>query len=271
MNIKYNNIDIPKELDFMVNKTIQKNSIKRKVMIGMTSVAAAMMIFTTSLNVSSTFAETMSNIPVVKHVADLLTFRSYEFKTEEITSTVTVPEISVDENLDEYVNTTINEKVETVLAEAQLRADEYKDAFISTGGTEQEYKEKNMVVEVNYEVYTQDDQYLSFRVFTHETLAAVYEENLYFTIDLKDKKVLSIQDLLGDDFVKIMTASVVAQIEEDAKENPDKYFDDYKAEDFKVRDNIDFYVQDSQLYIVFWKYELAPGYLGRLTFEIPMN
>ncbi|MCH4886006.1 DUF3298 domain-containing protein [Acidaminobacter sp. JC074] len=272
MSNKYKNIIIPEELDFMTQKTIRKHKRNKRFITSLTSVAAALVIFTTSLNVSYTFAESMQQIPIVKDIASMLTFRTYENQTDEITSTVTIPSVSIEEsNIDDFINETISSEVERILEEAQVRAEEYKDAYISTGGTEEGYKEKNMTVAVDYEVFSQDENHLSFRVFTHETLAAVYAENLYFTLDLNQRKILSLEDLLGENYVEIMTEKVLADIEEDAKENPNKYFDDYKSPDFKVRSDIDFYLKDNKLFIVFWKYELAAGAFGRLEFEIPMN
>lgn len=256
----------------MVNKTIQKNKTKRNLIMSITSIAATLLIFTTSLNVSSTFAETMNQIPVIKEIASILTFRSYETETEEIRSDVTVPSVSIEEtDVDDYINETIETEIENLLEEAQIRAEEYKEAYLDTGGTEEGYKEKNMSVTVDYEIFSQDENTLSFRVFTHETLAAVYAENLYFTVDLKERKLLTLKDLLGEDYVNIMTEKVLNDIKEDIKENPDKYFEDYKSPDFKVREDIDFYIKDGKLMIVFQKYELAAGAFGRLEFEIPMN
>lgn len=272
MNNQYNNIIIPKELDQMVKETIQKEKRKKHFITSFSAVAATLIIFTSSLNLSSTFAESMGQIPVIKDIASILTFRSYEKATEEITSDVTVPTVTIESaSIDEYINETIESKVKELLDEAQLRAEEYKEAYLDTGGTEAGYKEKNMKVTVDYELFSQDDQYLSFRVFTHETLAAVYSENLYFTIDLKEKQLVTLQDLLGHDYINIMTTSVVASIEQAVKKGETMYFEDYLSPDFKVREDIDFYIKDHELFIVFQKYELAAGAAGRLEFNIPIN
>ena len=271
MNNNYNNIIIPEELNFMTKKTVKKHQRRKQVITSLTTVAATLLVFTTSLNVSSTFADTMQQIPVVKDIANVLTFRSYETETDEIKGVVTLPTVNIEStDLDEYINEVINTEVDRILVEAQIRAEEYKEAYISTGGTEAEFKEKNMTVDVNYEVFTQDENYLSFRVYTHETLAAVYAENLYFTIDLNDRKILSLEDLIGENYVEAMTNKVLNDIEIDVKDNPNKYFEEYKEADFKVRDDINYYLNEGKLFIVFDKYELAAGAYGRLEFEIPM-
>jgi len=270
MNNKYNEIVIPKELDLMINKNIKKEKYTRRILRTCWIAATALVLFTTSLNVSSTFADNMNRIPVIKDIASILTFRSYSTSTEEISSDVTIPSVSIeDSKLDEYINTTIETEVKRILDEAQIRAEEYKDAYISTGGTEEGYKAKNMTVSVDYEVFTQDENNLSFRVYTHESLAAVYAENLYFTLDLKSQKIITLDALLGDDYRQIISEEVTKQILKDEEKNPDKYFEDYSQVDLVIREDIDFYLKNSKLYVEFMKYELAPGVFGRITFEIP--
>lgn len=273
MNKKYDDIIIPKELEIMVNNTIKTEKNKKKLWTSLATTAAALIIFTTSLNVSPAFAESLKDIPVIKNIAAVLTFTSYETESEELTGNITVPEVVIeDTSIDEYINETIQTQVSKVLEEAQINAEEYKEAYIATGGTEEGFSNKNMNVSVDYEIYTQDDDYLSFHVYSHESLAAVYASNLYFTVDLKEQKLLTLEDLLGNDYINVMTTTVLEAIEKDATENPNKYFDGYKSPEFKVREDIDFYLTaDHKLMIVFQKYELAPGAMGRLEFEIPMN
>lgn len=270
MNNNYNKIVIPKELDLMTNKTIRKEKFTRNIKRTCSIAAATLVLFTTSLNVSSTFAETMNQIPVIKDIASVLTFRSYTTSTEEITSDVTIPSVDIDQtNVDDFINEMIETEVKRILEEAQIRAEEYKDAYISTGGTEEGFKEKNMNVTVDYEIFTQDENYLSFRVFTHESLAAVYAENLYFTLDLKERKIITLEDLLGETYMDQIKSVVTESILEDSKENPNKYFEDYTQTDLIIREDLDFYIKDNKLFVEFMKYELAAGVYGRLIFEIP--
>lgn len=263
---KYNDILIPKELDTMINTTIQSHKSHTKKKFSLIASLAAVCIFTFSLNVSPSFAETMHQIPVIKNIANILTVRSYEFDKENIHGDVNIPSVDIeDKALETYINETINNKVNEVLVEAELRADEYKTAYLETGGTEEGFAEKNMNVSVDHEIYLQNDAYLSFRVFTHETLAAVYGENLYFNIDLKQQKTLALIDLLGPDYIEKITAVV----KEAVKQDPDQYFDEVKADDWQARADLSFYLNDQEnVTVVFEKYELASGAMGRLEFTI---
>lgn len=267
MNHKYNDIIIPEELEEMINKTIKKSN--KQFLAIVSAIAATFIIFTSSLNLSPTFAESLMDIPILSQVVSVLTFTK---SSEEIESNVTYIQVDTSSDVDDYINQVIQDKVEMVLQEAQINAAEYKEAYISTGGTEAQYKEKNMSVTVDYEIYQHNDNYISFRVYSHESLAAVYASNLYFTLDLKNKLIVDLETILGHDYIDIITKSVLEQINEDARNNPDKYFDDYKADDFKVREDIDFYLNsDNQLVLVFNKYELAAGAYGRLEFIIPVQ
>lgn len=257
----------------MVNNTIQNNKHRKQIFISFVASIAALCIFTLSLNISPTFAESLSEIPVIKTIAQVLTIRNYDFESENITGSVTIPEVDIDTpskdgadepSLEAYINDTIQDKVTETLTEATIRANEYKTAYLETGGTEEGYANKKMTVTVDYEVFIQNDDYISFRVFTHESLAAVYAENLYFTIDLKHQQSLTLEDLLGSDYINIIAEVVKADI----SKSPDKYFDTVKSEDWLPRTDTDFYINELfELIVVFDKYELAPGAAGRLEFK----
>jgi hypothetical protein len=159
--------------------------------------------------------------------------------------------------------------MQEVLIEAELRVEEYKEAYLETGGTEEGFKEKNMSVTVENEIYMQNDKYLSFRVFTHETLAAVYSENLYFTIDLENNRIMSLTDLLGDDYKN----KIISVIAEDYKMKSEEYFDttgeDIETGQLFIRDDLSFYMNNNkEIVVVFGKYELKPGALGRPEYII---
>ena len=67
MNKQYNDIIIPEELNIMINKTIKKKNHK-KAWLSLSAIAATLLIFTTSLNVSPAFAESVflqSSLPLI--------------------------------------------------------------------------------------------------------------------------------------------------------------------------------------------------------------
>lgn len=265
---RYNNIEIPEELEFMTNRTINTHRNKKRTIM---STVAAIMIFSLSLNISETFAMKMSEIPLINSFANILTFRDYGYETENIEAEVTIPKVVEleDKKVQKSINDYINERVDTLLEEAEIRAAEYKKAYIGTGGTEEAYKKKKIQVNVDYEILSSHDDILSFAVYTSDTLAAVYAEYIYYNIDLVDDKVLTLEDILGNDFITTITESVKNDVSEQ-KSNPDySFFEDIDKEDWTIRDDMDFYINGSKnVVVVFNKYEIAPGAMGRLEYEI---
>lgn len=261
-NNQYKNISIPKELNMIVQQSIKKNKRKRQAILSFAASLLVLFTFSVSLNVSPTFADIVEDIPVISQIASWLTFKEYTLKNEDMTKAVKQPIIVVEEDLDQYINTIIEKRVQSVLEEAELRVEEYKAAYLDTGGTIEGFKAKNMNVTVDYEILYESDDYISFRVYSHETLAAAYSENLYFTLDLKSKKNLNLLDLLGENY-QIKLTDYVREI---IKKHPEEYFE--LDPSFEVRQDIDFYISSpSSLNIVFDKYEIAPGAKGRIEFN----
>lgn len=264
-NEQYNNIEIPKELNMIVKNTIQKNKRKRRTILSLAASLLVLFTFTLSLNSSPVFAELVSEVPIINKLANILTFKSYTVEEADLTKNVNQVVLHMD-GIDEYVNEIIEDKVTTVLKEATIRVEEYKDAFISTGGSEEEFKEKNMEVTIDYDIFYQSEDFISFRVYSHETLAAVYAENMYFTINLQSKEITQLSDFLGQDYQSTLTELVISKI----SQAPENYFE--VKSDFQVREDIDFYlVDDETIAVVFNKYEIAPGSMGRVTFQVPLQ
>ena len=92
----YENIPIPAELSKRVQLEIEKANAnqkrkaihiqRRRILMKKTAIAAtsAVVLLTTGLNTSQTFAQELGGIPVVGSIARVLTFRSYETEKTDI-------------------------------------------------------------------------------------------------------------------------------------------------------------------------------------------
>jgi len=104
---EYDNIKIPKELHTMVYRTIERDKRRRllkrrKVVMKMAASVAAMLVLSLTVGVNSSyaFARTISKVPVVGPVAEVLTVRKYEaekaadeeYQKELLAETITVEE-----------------------------------------------------------------------------------------------------------------------------------------------------------------------------------
>lgn len=270
----YESISIPKELDHMINQTISNhNQKKRKINIGYIAVAASLLLvlssFTATLNMSQSFAESMSEVPLLSNLANILTFRTYSIEKDTYTENVETPVIANldDKDFENTINRIIQEKVDLILEESELRVDEYKVAYIETGGTEKDFRDKNLQVDVGYDIKLQSDQYLSFLVYTSDAIAAVYAEYMYYNIDLQTNEIVSLSDLVSPDYVSIISDKI-KKITNDGPSDV-SYFDEFYEDSWQIREDVDFYLNsDGNPVVVLNKYEIAPGASGRLEFEI---
>ena len=270
---KYDEIPIPSELSKRVGKEIEKANMKRKKILvfrrrvqkGTAAAAAVVVLFTAALNTNTAFAETAGQLPVIGPVARVLTFRSYQTEEEDLKISVEIPTIemiSEDMNgLEQSVNEEILALCEQYAQAAKTRAEEYRQAFLDTGGTEDEWAAHNIEIKVWYEVKSQTDEYLSLAIMGTENWSSAYSETKYYNFDLKEGKLVTLQDILGDEYQQIANESIQNQM----KENSEIYWDDFEG----IQEDTPFYLNESgNPVIVFEKYEIAPGSEGQQEFEI---
>ena len=284
---KYDKTEIPKELSKRVQAAVEESGARkrerekvvrirrRKVLAGKCAGVAAglAIVFTTALNTNTAFADMAARLPVVGGVARLLTFRSYEKDEGDWKISVKIPSvetIAADTNgLDESLNQEIHELCIRYGEEAQQRAMEYKKAFMETGGTEEEWAAHNIEINVWYEIKSQTEDYLSFAVMGTESWTSAYSEARYYSIDLKNGKLATLQTLLGDEYVRKADESIQTAM----RERQETEGIEFRAQDeggfSGIDENTKFYVNEKgNPVIVFDKYEIAPGAYGAMEFEV---
>ena len=89
------------------------------------------------------------------------------------------------------------------VADAKQKFAEYKEAFFATGGTEEEWGNRDIAVNVDYEVKYQQGNILSMVLITDEAWVSAYGVRYYYNLDLSQNRQLTLQDLLGDNYVEI--------------------------------------------------------------------
>ena len=162
----------------------------------------------------------------------------------------------------------VNEEIlllcEQYAAEAEKRAIEYRDAFFATGGTEEEWKAHNIQIRVWYEVKAQSDKYLSLAVMGTENWTNAYSRTKYYNIDLQSGSLVSLSDILGENYKQKADQEISRQIRERQKAGG-VYFDGFEG----ISEDTQFYLNESgEPVIVFEPYEIAPGSEGRQEFVI---
>ena len=278
----YEGIVIPGELEGRVMEAVQSSRKKRarklsqrrrsRVYRWAAGIAAALTVVTTiGLNTSEAFAMEMQNLPVIGDLARILTIRSYE-KTEGDTQIqAEIPGVDLGENgreLSQEVNAQIEKMTAQYEREALQRAEEYHQAFIETGGTQEEWAEHDIRIHVWYEIKNQTEDVLSFVVKGTESWTSAYAEIRYYNLDLKSNDFLTLADFLGADFIEKANASIKAQIEERTQAG-ESFFTAEEGGFETITEDSSFYVNDrGNPVIVFEKYSIAPGAAGEIEFEI---
>ncbi len=283
---RYDEVPIPEELSKRVQWEVEKAERRRKAenasvrkrrrhlygwQKGLAAAAAAMAVFVTALNTSTVFAQSMGELPVIGAIAKVLTFRSYEMQTEDsLQISVDIPSIEMiaegTGNLAESVNEEILNMCEQYADEAVERAKEYRQAFLDTGGTEEEWAAHNIQIKVWYEVKAHTGRYLSVAVMGSENWTSAYSETRYYNFDLEKGRQVTLEDLLGEDYAAIADASILSQIpEKEAQSGLDYWEEDFTG----VTEDTKFYINEAgNPVIVFGEYEIAPGAAGQPEFEI---
>lgn len=266
----YNNKTNNKANNKTNNKTMR---ILKRTGIG---IAACFGVFVIGLNTSEAFAKGVDNIPYIGTVARVLTVRTYEDINEDRTIKAVIPQIDVEGGNEEVksaiidINKEIQELVDEHIKEAESHITEYKEAFLETGGTEEEFTAKNIHANVEYEVKAQSEEMISIVITSYEDWANAYTEQFFYTLDLINGNVLTLKDILGDDYINKANETIRNEMEQRVKVDEDmSYFTEAEGGFISVDENTHFYVNKSgNPVVVFAKYEVAPGFMGIQEFEI---
>ena len=284
MKERYENVAIPEELAVRVQREIAKSRNQRtekenhrywlqKAVRGISAAAAAAgIVLTLALNTIPAFAMEAAQLPVIGGLARVLTFRSYETEKDDIAVSVEIPSIEMIENDTgiqvDAINQDILDRCNQYAEEAVARAEEYRTAFLETGGTLEEWAAHNIQIKVDYEIKQQDDAYLSFVVRGYENWSNAYKESRYYNLDLRTGKEVTLKDLLGDEYEALANESIRQQITE-REQAGESFFAEDAGGFAGISDNTKFYINPSHNpVIVFDKYEIAPGAAGEIEFEI---
>ena len=273
---EYLNTPIPMELDFVVKKTLKesrrnmsiKNNLKRIL-----TVAASMAIVTVTLtigvNSSPVFAKALAEVPIVGSIVKVLTFKEYIVKEGTFDANIKVPAIDGLENKD--LENSLNEKYFTENKELydQFMID-IKDLKENGGG--------HLGVDSGYVVKTDTDEILSIGRYVVNIVGSSSTTFKYDTIDKKNEILITLPSLFKDDsYIDVISENIKEQMVEQNKADEGKIYWvegielEASFELFeKISEKQNFYItEEGKLVISFNKYDVAPGYMGVVEFEIP--
>ena len=286
MKQEYEEIRIPAELRRRVEAGIQKGKEDGEEIIRMNkksklikfvrntagAVVAAMLAITIMANSGASIANAMMKIPVLGTIAEIVTFREYKDSTNDMTADVKIPEVSVknedgsvNQETTDAVNKSIQEYTDEIIAQ-------YKADVEASGG------EGKQLVDLEYEVITDSDRLFSIRFDKLQIMASGAESVKIYHIDKQTGQMINLKGLFKEDvnFIDPISDNIKKQMKEQMAADESKmYFidSDMPESDFQsITEDTTFYVNDSgKLVIVFDEYEVAPGSMGVVEFEIPTD
>lgn len=281
---EYMNVQIPEEGLKRLEQTIRcakkdKRRVKkihffRNLAAGAAAMFAGVVVM---VNVNADFAYAMEKIPVIGGVIKVITQERFQMEEGTVSADIRAPKVQSEENTAgiDKINKAVQKDKEELLAlcsemfetDAANENDEHK----SVGLTE------HYDIKADYEIVTDNDDYFVLRFWTVMTSASAQQVEKYYTIDRKTGDMLELKDLFkkDSDYVTAISENIKEQMKQQMAEDGEVYYwlDDPEmlAGNFeKIKKDQNFYINDKgNLVIVFDEYEVAPGYMGIVDFEIP--
>lgn len=270
----YESIPIPDELEARVEAGLRQGRAAHRARVRSRrrwlSAAACLAVMVAALNISPAVARAAAGVPVLGRVFQVLTFVSYEKTEDGVNYSVDVPQVESESDLASSVNALIQERLDRHLEQARQDWEDYRTAFFATGGTQEQWGDREMDVMVDYEIKSQTDTRLSFVVSFGEGWVASREERYCYNLDLAENRPVTLRDLLGEDWVEICNTAIQEQIDASADEDGFScFFAPGEGGFTTVDEDTSFYIrEDGVPVVVFPRYAIAAGAAGFPEFPV---
>ena len=265
---EYDQIPVPQEARDRIEAGIMRARLEKKRSDRMknmkrTGVTAAALVLTfgIAVNASPVVAQAMDGIPVIGSIARVVTIRNYNESTDNgMMADISVPQIDG--------NVAANAEMDAYAKELITR---YEKEVVAQLGRE----EGHYALESSYEVVSDNDKYVSIRINTVETMASGAEFVKIFTVDKATGETVSLKDYLNSpEKLEAVSQNIKDQMAAQMAEDEGKvYFTEGEPGGFTgLTGDENFYLNEAgELVIVFGEYEVAPGYMGTVSFTIPKD
>lgn len=265
---EYDQIPVPQETRDRIEAGIMRARLEKKRSDRMknmkrTGVTAAALVLTfgIAVNASPVVAQAMDGIPVIGSIARVVTIRNYNESTNNgMMADISVPQIDG--------NVAANADMDAYAKELISR---YEKEVVAQLGQE----EGHYALESSYEVVSDNDKYVSIRINTEETMASGAEFVKIFTVDKATGQTVSLKDFLNSpEKLEAVSQNIKDQMAAQMAEDEGKvYFTEGEPGGFTgLTGDKNFYLNEAgELVIVFGEYEVAPGYMGTVSFTIPKD
>ena len=247
---------------------MEKERAKRKSYRGWVVAAAASLALIALPNTSSNVAYAMGKIPVLGGFFRLVTVREFQYEDDKKSAEIKVDQITMDNSSDNKASDKEERSVDEINKEIQKFTEQW----------EQEFK-KNLEKDgyedmtISSEPVATTDDYFTVKLTAAQTMASGYEEQRYYTIDLRTGERVKLSDLFraGADYQTKLTQIIEGKMREEMKaDEGKKYFVD--DEEVNLKDevtNAQFYVNPEGVIVLsFNECSVAPAYMRVVQFEV---
>lgn len=271
----YNQINIPNDLDQLVDQSIRqgkafhhKATMNKGFKLAFTACCGLILFYFPNAYASVNRNETGSGI-----------VRSWSLSSKENSLSVSanVPFILNDENdgFSDEINREIFEIIDNriqLVKEAALES----YTLAKAKAVPEEIEEAEHDLYIDYSIKYESENTVSFVITIEDAYLSVEHFNYYTTINIQDKKDLTLMDLIQEEQLELINQEIKNQIQQREKEDENNCFFHDESEFKSIDENQSFYINENkQLVIVFERCEIAPNYMGEvefiMPFEIPIN
>ena len=236
--------------------------------------AAAMLVITVLTNSGERIAYAMEDVPFLGAIARIVTFREYNHDQDNMEASIKVPSIRVETangNPLEESTEELNKQIEAYTSQIIAA---YEAEVEASGGQGHE------ALNLDYEIVTDNDRLFSLRFDETIVMAGSMHSVMIYNLDKTTGKLITLKDLFIEDsnYIAVISDNIKEQMEQQMgaqtnSENNVSYFyeTDMPGLNFtEISPDENFYISEAgKLTLVFDKYEIAPGYMGSVEFEIP--
>lgn len=251
-----------------------KNEQRKAALIKWIASAAVFAgIFMILPNTSASAARMMKQIPVIGHLVKAVTFRDYSYQSDRNMADIKVPKLQVeDQQSDSVTKQKLEQTTEEINAEISRITDQLVAEFEENLAHDYGYQD----VVVDSEVLATTEDYFTLRLNCYQAAGSGYAWNYYYTIDLKTGERLKLKDIFreGADYITPMSENIRQQMKAqmEADENVTYWLDsDVEEWNFQsISEDVSFYLNETgNVVIAFNEGDVAPMYMGTVSFEIP--
>ncbi len=216
--------------------------------------------------------ETTADTSLSEKVITVSTAKQLTIEEETFNADIEIPLIAGLDNKE--LENSLNEKY---LVEG---TNIYEDFKAEIEEIKEQGLEAHLGVSSGYIIKTDTDKILSIERYVVNVAASSSTVTKYDNIDKENEILLTLQCLFkNDDYIDAISRNIKEQMLEQVKEDEGKHYwvEGVEESDFfelfeKIAPEQKFYINENyKLVIVFDKYEVAPGYMGVVEFEIPTN